>query len=76
MAKDLLDLIGLQLMITYDVLHSYKIQDRTFNKQARHSQINASFTHLFDRNADSDRVDGSLDQNLLLVITTDHHRLK
>lgn len=32
--------------------------------------------HLFDSNADSDRVDGSLDENLLLVITTDHHRLQ
>lgn len=31
---------------------------------------------LFDSNADSDRIDGSFDQNLLLVITADHHRLK
>ena len=32
--------------------------------------------HLLDSNADSDRVDGSLDENPLLVITADHHRLK
>lgn len=33
-------------------------------------------THLFDSDADSDRVDGSLDENFLLVISTDDHRLK
>lgn len=32
--------------------------------------------HLFDGDADSDRVDGSLNENLLLVVTTDDHRLK
>lgn len=31
---------------------------------------------LLDSDADSDRVDGSLDKNLLLVITADHYRLK
>lgn len=33
-------------------------------------------TRLFDSDADSDGVDGSLDEDLLLVITTDDHRLK
>lgn len=33
-------------------------------------------TRLFDSDADSDGVDGSLDEDLLLVVTTDDHRLK
>lgn len=32
--------------------------------------------YLFDSDADSDRVNGSLNENLLPVIATDDHRLK
>lgn len=39
-------------------------------------RIRGCATHLFDSDADSDGVDGSLDQDLLLVITTDDHRLQ
>lgn len=38
--------------------------------------VQSNYTHLFDGDADSDRVDGTLNENLLLVITTDDHRLK
>lgn len=34
------------------------------------------YKDLLDSNADSDRVDGPLDEHLLLVVTADHHRLK
>ena len=33
-------------------------------------------TDLFDSDADSDRVDGTLDQNFLFVVTADDHRLE
>lgn len=33
-------------------------------------------THLLDSNADSDGVDGSLNQNFLLVVAADNHRLE
>lgn len=31
---------------------------------------------LLDSDADSHRVDGALDEDLLLLVATDHHRLK
>lgn len=33
-------------------------------------------THLLDSDADSDRVDGALNQNFLFVVTADNHRLE
>lgn len=44
--------------------------------QKNPDQSCGGFTHLFDSDADSDRVDRSLNENLLLVITTDDHRLE
>lgn len=44
--------------------------------QKNPDQSCGGFTHLFDSDADSDRVDRSLNKNLLLVITTDDHRLE
>lgn len=35
-----------------------------------------SLPDLFDSDANSDRVDGALNQNLLLVVTADDHRLE
>lgn len=33
-------------------------------------------TDLLDSNADSDRVDGALNQNFLFVVAADNHRLQ
>lgn len=35
-----------------------------------------NLTDLLDSDANSDRVDGALDQNLLLFVTADDHRLE
>lgn len=32
--------------------------------------------YLFDSDADPHRVDGALDQDFLLIVTADHHRLQ
>lgn len=36
----------------------------------------AVLNHLFDSNADSDRIDGSLNENFLLFIAANDQRLK
>lgn len=64
MTQDLFNLVCLQRQ---------KSASRTLFRVKGESQ---SPTDLLDSDADSDRVDGALDQNLLFVVTADNHRLE
>lgn len=67
MAQNLFNLICLQKqMSAFQTLYLHS----AFRGETEQS------THLLDSNADSDRVDGALNQNFLFVITTDNHRLE
>lgn len=67
MAQDLLNLIRLR--------KSWNGQNKL--KQAlTHTTFSFSNAYLFDSNADSHRVYGALDENLLLVIATNNHWLQ